>query len=223
MKAARSEILANVRSALNKKDIEIPSAVDERLRAHAINTVPARVSGADADRIAIFIEEAERASATIERIKAPKELAGAVTAYLKSIDEEQAVRAAGHPLLKECLAEQTILEVTEGPSDGTDTVALTAAFAGIAETGTLVLCAGSESPTTLNFLPDTNIVLLPEVSIVGTYEDAWAALRQTMGSGVMPRTVNWITGPSRSADIEQTLLMGAHGPRRLHFILLADS
>ncbi|MEI9915983.1 MAG: LUD domain-containing protein [Methylovirgula sp.] len=41
-----------------------------------------------------------------------------------------------------------------------------------------------------------------------------------MARGAMPRTVNFITGPSRSADIEQTLLLGAHGPRALHIIIV---
>jgi L-lactate dehydrogenase complex protein LldG len=42
------------------------------------------------------------------------------------------------------------------------------------------------------------------------------------GATLMPRTVNWITGPSRTADIEQTLLLGAHGPQRLHILIVND-
>ena len=97
-------------------------------------------------------------------------------------------------------------------------MSLTHAFAGIAETGTLMLRSGADAPTTLNFLPDTNIVLIEAGRIVGAYEEAWAMLRAA--GGAMPRTVNFITGPSRSADIEQTLQLGAHGPRRLHILLL---
>ncbi|MEZ5579927.1 MAG: LUD domain-containing protein [Candidatus Competibacteraceae bacterium] len=73
-----------------------------------------------------------------------------------------------------------------------------------------MLLSGPHSPpTTLNFLPDTHIVVLRADRIVGAYEDAWDLLR-ARGLG-MPRTVNFITGPSRSADIEQTVQMGAHG------------
>ena len=61
---------------------------------------------------------------------------------------------------------------------------------------------------------------MPTDRIVGAYEDAWQRLRGQFGSGVMPRVVNWITGPSRTADIEQTLLLGAHGPKRLHILLI---
>ena len=56
--------------------------------------------------------------------------------------------------------------------------------------------------------------------IVGPYEDAWDLLRREIGG--MPRNVMLVTGPSRSADIEQTLELGAHGPRRLHVVLIED-
>ena len=79
---------------------------------------------------------------------------------------------------------------------------------------------GPERPTTLNFLPETHIVVLTADQVVGGMEEAWGRLRERYGRGVMPRTVNLVTGPSRSADIEQTLQMGAHGPRRLHIILV---
>jgi L-lactate dehydrogenase complex protein LldG len=82
-----------------------------------------------------------------------------------------------------------------------------------------MLASGAERPTTLNFLPETHIVVLPADRVVGALEQAWARLRGERRRN-MPRTVNFITGPSRSADIEQTLQMGAHGPRRLHIILI---
>lgn len=222
MKTGRHEILENIRNALNKSNIYEAPGVSERLAAHSVNTLPGRATDPAADLTAIFIEEAERSAATVARIGRPDELAGAVADYLERLGEGLRARIAPHPLLRDALAQQSRLEISEGPSDGTDSTALTVAFAGVAETGTLVLHSGPDGPTTLNFLPDTDIVLLPETRIVGVYEDAWAALRQDMGDGAMPRTVNWITGPSRSADIEQTLLMGAHGPKRLHIVILDD-
>src|SRR5260370_1008553 len=59
--------------------------------------------------------------------------------------------------------------------------------------------------------------------IAGDYEALWRKLRERFGAGAMPRTVNWITGPSRSADIEQTLILGAHGPQRLHVMVVGDT
>ena len=96
-----------------------------------------------------------------------------------------------------------------------------------AETGTLMLTSDTARPSTLNFLPDSHIVILRADQITGAYEEGWKHLRAqggqgTQGSedGFMPRTVNLVTGPSRTGDIEQTMQLGAHGPRRLHIIIV---
>jgi len=96
------------------------------------------------------------------------------------------------------------------------------AFAGVAETGTLVLTSGADNPTSLNFLPDNHIVVIDAKDVAGDYEAVWPRLREKFGD-LMPRVVNLITGPSRSADIEQTLILGAHGPRRLHVIVVGEA
>ena len=82
--------------------------------------------------------------------------------------------------------------------------------------------SGPEHPVTLNLLPDTHIVVLREGDIVGGYEDVWARLRARYGKDRMPRTVNTITGPSRTGDIEQTIELGAHGPRRMHIVVVRE-
>ena len=109
-----------------------------------------------------------------------------------------------------------------GPSDGQDEVTVSHAFGGAAETGTLALVSGKENPTTLNFLASNHIVALDMNDLKLHQEEIWEALRQQYGNGNMPRTFNFITGPSRSADIEQTLILGAHGPLRLHILLVGD-
>ena len=103
----------------------------------------------------------------------------------------------------------------------TDQASVTSAFAGVAETGSLALISGPDSPTSLNYLPDNHIVVLQVGQIVGSYEEVWQRLREKMSED-WPRAVNWITGPSRTADIEQELLLGAHGPRRLHVVLVDE-
>ena len=115
---------------------------------------------------------------------------------------------------------ETALEILHGPSDGRDVNAVSAAFAAIAETGTLALVSGADNPTTLNFLPDNHIVVVWRGDVVADYESVFPRLRGAYGKGGAPRTLNFVTGPSRSADIEQTLLLGAHGPRRLHIVIV---
>jgi L-lactate dehydrogenase complex protein LldG len=65
------------------------------------------------------------------------------------------------------------------------------------------------------------MVVLLESRIVGPYEQAWDLLHSELGA--MPRTVNFVTGPSRSGDIEQTLYMGAHGPLQVHILLVREN
>ena len=84
----------------------------------------------------------------------------------------------------------------------------------------MFLVSGPENPTTLNFLPEAHTVLIEASDIVGSYEEAWDRLRAIYGKGALPRTVNLISGPSRTADIEQTIVRGAHGPRRLLVLIL---
>jgi L-lactate dehydrogenase complex protein LldG len=96
----------------------------------------------------------------------------------------------------------------------------------VAETGTLLFPTEPTRPATLNLLPDTEIVVLRASAVVGAYEEAWDRLREErkdpLTGGWMPRNLMFVTGPSRSADIEQTLELGAHGPRRLHILLVED-
>ncbi len=117
---------------------------------------------------------------------------------------------------------QRALEVKSGASDGDDEAGVSFAAAGIAETGTIVLPSGPDNPTTINFLPEHHIVVVDAADIAGDMETVLARIRERFGKGQMPRTLNFVTGPSRSGDIEQKLLLGAHGPRALHLIVVGE-
>jgi L-lactate dehydrogenase complex protein LldG len=195
--------------------------IDARLAAPEANLVPARGRLAPGARVDLFVAMAEEAAATVARIASADALPGEVVRYLRAQNLPMRIAMAPDPDLQAAgLASEEMLTVRVGPSDGTDETSVTGAFAGVAETGTLMLHSGPAGPTTLNFLPDDHIAVLRASQVVASYEEGWARLRAT--GGAMPRTVNFITGPSRSADIEQTLQMGAHGPRRLHIVLIED-
>ena len=119
-------------------------------------------------------------------------------------------------------AEWPLLQIRRGRAEAEDKVGLTPCFAAIAETGTLMLISGPQTPTTVNFLPDTHIVIVRADQLVGCYEDGWDRLRASGFGATLPRAINFITGPSRTADIEQHIELGAHGPRRLHIVLIED-
>ena len=112
------------------------------------------------------------------------------------------------------------LVVERRAARGSDQLSVTGAFAGISETGSVMLLSGPESPTTLNFLPEDHIVVLRESRIVPHPEDAWALLREERDA--MPRTVNLICGPSKTGDVELVITEGAHGPRRFHVVVVRE-
>jgi L-lactate dehydrogenase complex protein LldG len=148
----------------------------------------------------------------------------AVADYLRSKNLPQSIRRGDDERLSLIpWAMQRALEVTTGASDGAQLASVSYSFGAVAESGTLVMLSGRDNPTTLNFLPDHHVVVVDERDIAGDYETVWDKIRERFGENKMPRVVNWISGPSRSGDIEQTHLLGAHGPRSLHVLVVRSS
>jgi L-lactate dehydrogenase complex protein LldG len=221
--SARDVVLGKVRRALaaSGDEAERKRAVAARLEAHAPHLIPARGQLDREGRIRLFCVMAESVSATVERIAEPKDVPAAVAAFLRQQNLPAALRTGNDPAIAALPWErEPQLNRLTGPSDGSDAASLSHAFAGVAESGTLVLLSGPDNPTTLNFLPDAHIVMLSADDIAGDYETVLARVRAAYGPGEMPRTLNFVTGPSRSADIEQTLILGAHGPRALHILVV---
>ena len=224
MSDARSQILGSVRRALRRDALpaDQAAALEDRLRDPKPNLIPARARGDAKAPVELFVEMAGNAQATLTRVKSARDVPGAVAKYLASENLPAAfVMAPDSELDTIPWSERPMLSIRRGKTEGNDQVSVTGAFAAIAETGTLMLTSGPNHPSTLNFLPETHVVVLAASKVVGPYEEAWTRLRAGR-DGTLPRTVNFVTGPSRSGDIEQRLLMGAHGPRRLHVVLIED-
>jgi L-lactate dehydrogenase complex protein LldG len=220
---ARDLVFGAIRRALGVTGAEAPrrKAVEDRLRDHPRGVVPKRGQLGTPERIGLFVSKVEAVSGTTHRIASLDELPAAVAQYLRSHNLPLAIKRGADPALAAVPWDrEPALTVTVGPSEGSDLVAISHAFGGAAETGTLVLLSGADNPTTLNFLPDNHIVVIAAETIDGDYESVLARMRDRFGAERLPRAINLITGPSRSADIEQTLILGAHGPRRLHVVLV---
>ena len=216
----RERIFADIRRALGVSGAQEPRrrAFEARLSNPPERVIPAR--GHVADLAGLFRAEAERIFATVEEVATALDIPARVADFLRAKNLAPRLRKGADPYLAALPWQATTLTLDEGRADGADQVGLSRAFAGIAETGTLALVSGPDNPVTINFLPGTHIVVVEADKIVGDYETFWQRLRAAYGEGQMPRTVNFITGPSRSADIEQTLLLGAHGPRALHILIV---
>ncbi len=220
---SRQHILGSVKRALDARSslAARATAVDARLAATQANTIPARGQSEGAARTKLFVEEAERANAEVLRLKTIGEIPAAVKTLLGG---EAAFKAAPGPFFQDLDWNAAGLSPAFGRAQAQDHFGLSKAWSAVAETGTLVLLSGPTSPVTLNFLPDVHVIVVLAGDIEASYEATWSRLRRERtpanGAPMMPRTVNWITGPSRTADIEQTILLGAHGPRRLVIVLV---
>lgn len=221
---ARERILARVRRGLAVSGEEPGRRVEvrDRIARHVRNLVPSRSAGDATHRLALFAEMAAAVHATVERVASAADAPAAIANYLRNRNLPPRLRHGSDPLLSGLAWRAAGLEAEAGRADPADEVSVSHALAGVAETGTLVLASGPDNPTTLNFLPENHIVVLDAADVVGAYEDAFDRARARYGEGVLPRVLNMITGPSRTADIEQRIELGAHGPRRLHIVIVDD-
>jgi L-lactate dehydrogenase complex protein LldG len=219
----RDAILARLRTALQVTgdDKARKAAVASRLKTAPNGVIPARGQLAPKAQVELFIAMAEKYAATVTRLKSAKDVPAAVTDYLRARNLAPSIRMGCDKRLAAMpWGKEMHIEIKTGASDGSDETGVSDAFGAIAETGTLVMTSGADNPTTLNFLPENHIVVVEASSIKGDLETIMADIRKAYGKGIMPRTVNLITGPSRSGDIEQKIILGAHGPRALHVIVV---
>lgn len=221
--SGRSAVLGRVRAALGGagSEAERRASVNSRLSRHARGIVPERAQATAHRKAGLFAEMLTTQGAICHEAGTPVGAVEAMAGILKHYELGSDLRIgedAWLAALPWTAAPDISLQI--GKAEPSDRASLSHAIAGAAETGTLLLCSGPDNPTTLNFLPDTHIVILREEDIVGSYEDAFDRIRSLYPHG-LPRTVNLIGGPSRTADIEQTIVLGAHGPRSLHVIVAA--
>ncbi len=214
MSSAREEIFARIRRSL-RRNVPLEAPPVHRSQAPEANVRPRL----EKDPLECFVEKLHTAAGTVDRVSAISDVVQAMADYLDRHALEPRLVVAEDPLIKQ-LTWPAEWKIHAGPASGEDHIGVGVAFAGVAETGTLVMLSGADNPTTLNFLPDDHIVVVSALQVVAHLEDAWRLLRDS--AAAMPRTVNLITGPSRTADVEQTIQLGAHGPRRLHVILIED-
>lgn len=179
--------------------------------------VDAQATGASiTDPAAAFREKLEKVSATHETALDIEQVDTAIDRYLRSVSTTNHLVVA--PAIKDAgLMRNSVRELIPAPTRGNEENAITMAYAGIAETGSLVLLSGAATPVTTNFLPDNFVCVLKTGDVLPDMESLWARLARE--GRAMPRSVNLVTGPSRTADVEQIIQMGAHGPRRVHVIL----
>jgi L-lactate dehydrogenase complex protein LldG len=217
MTDARQRILARIRERQGKpaeRDPAETALVRAHLEAHPANPVPR-----DAwDPITRFRERALSLASTVDEVEHLHDVPACVCRYLQ---------AQALPAQAVCWSELATLDwaaagiaIEARSSRGEDLVGITGAFCAIAETGTIMTLSGALTQPSVSLLPETHIAVVRRGRIVSRMEEAWALCRAERNE--LPRAVNFISGPSRTADIEQTVTLGAHGPYRVHVVLVAS-
>lgn len=214
--SARDEILERVRAGVGKPDFAERRAAAEVRLSNPVRGPQPVVGDQLASR---FRARAESLSSTVGQVAALADVPAAVAAFLHAgqlgcaavaTDDVAALEWAGAGL-----------DVVARAAVDADPVGISGCFCAIAETGTLMLLSSPGTPATVSLLPETHIALVSVGRIVATMEDAFALLRRE--SAGTPRAINFISGPSRTGDIEQTIVLGAHGPCRVHLILVEET
>jgi len=223
--AARAAIFNRIRTAQRRPataTAEELAAVEDYLARHPQGPRPA----IEGDLRLRFRAMAERMSSTVDEVPHLADAPAAAARFLTA--QQLPMRAVAWPALASLDWAGAGLAVDTRPprrdeAQGADLVGITGCFCAFAETGTIVLTSGPQTHASTHLLPETHIALVPASRIVKAMEDAFALLRaERGGEEMMPRALNMVSGPSRTADIELTLVLGAHGPYRVHIIVATE-
>jgi L-lactate dehydrogenase complex protein LldG len=219
--AAREALLARTRRALGQKSDRARARAEAEayVEQHRHGPRPAM----PVDVVTRFIERAADMQSTVERLADRRELPAAIARHLAALDARADAAPAARagvcwPEFADLDWQASGLAIEARPTTGDDRLGITGTFCAIAETGTLVVLAGQTSPTATTLLPDTHIAVVRAERIVSGMEEAFALVRSERGR--LPRAINLISGPSRTGDIEQTIVLGAHGPYQVHIVVL---
>ncbi len=219
---ARAAILARIRANLRRAPQPAAAelaAVADYLAQHPAGPRP-KIEG---DLGIRFRAMAERSQSTVDEVARSADAPAAIARYLAAQQLEP--RAVIWPTLAPLDWKGAGIEVEARPprrdeSQGSDRIGITGCFCALAETGTLVLLSGPDTHASTHLLPETHIALVPASRIVRDMEDAFALMRSERAT--LPRSVNMVSGPSRTGDIEQTIVLGAHGPFRVHIVVAVE-
>lgn len=209
---ARDSILGRIRDAQARARSGMQT---ESIASHLANHPRGPLPSPMDNLVARFKERAIKLSSDVLETNERMEVPALLARYLS--EQKLPMRGVCWPSLAALPWSAAGLEMQSRPAKNQDLVGVTGAFCAIAETGTLMMLSGPETPATTSLLPETHVAVLDPSRIVATMEDAWDLMRKECKQP--PRAVNFISGPSRTADIEQTVTLGAHGPYRVLLIL----
>jgi len=214
--SARSEIFAKLRRASRGASAETIEHERESLQ-----NAPAPKPPAD-EVCEAFLINVLKNRGTVDCASNRGETVKAVGQYLYDNFRSHRLVAGNDPRLAAMPWRDAGVLPRFGGIEAGEPVALSFARLAVAEMGAVVTYTGKANPAANNLLPEHHIVLADCADLVATMEQAWDRINQDMDKSGRPRGINFIAGPSSTADIEGQLVYGAHGPRDWHVILLGE-
>ncbi|OHC62348.1 MAG: hypothetical protein A2040_06265 [Rhodocyclales bacterium GWA2_65_19] len=217
--SSREDILGRVRAGLNRNATNAAAGRGE-MAAALSNRSHGPKPAIDSNPQALlerFRIKSEQQSSTVDSVAQEADVPAAIARYLTAMKLPKT--AVAWPSLATLDWAAAGLKVEGRGARDADLVGITGCFCAVAETGTLMLCSSADTPAAVSLLPETHIAIVHAARILPYMEDAWALARKELGT--LPRAVNFISGPSRTGDIEQTIVLGAHGPYRVHLVIVA--
>jgi L-lactate dehydrogenase complex protein LldG len=198
---------------------EILSAIRQRRVRNEKRPSPYRPAPIDGDPVEQFEKRAKSQAAEVRRIASMDDVPAAVADILRSRNL-QAIIHLPSTSPSDQLRWQTAPGLTQESSPpGPDDASLALAPFAIAETGTLAYASALDAPASWHFRAGLEIAVIRAESILPHLEEV---LSKVKARGEFPRTLNLVTGPSRTGDIEQTLELGAHGPKALAILIVEN-
>ena len=209
---SRDSVLARIRQALAAGPAPQPPRPDF--------AAPVHPPLGSADPVVAFAESFQRVGGEFYYCESLAQLAGEIAGFRQR-------QQVGAPYVWEP-AMQALLWAAGVAfrADETDFIAqadlsLTSCEALVARTGSVLVSAATASGRRLSIYPDQHLVLARPSQVVSEIGEALRVLQARYGAA-MPSMVSLTSGPSRTADIEKTLVLGAHGPRRIALFLLEE-
>lgn len=190
------------------------------IRARRMRSTPAPEpysAPAVLDPVSAFAERARLANAEVHVVESEDAIPEAIADLLRSknLPATLCMPAIARTLPWDNAPELTIETAAPGPEDS----AVSIAQCGIAESGTLAYVAAVDAPPSWHFRAGFEIAVIDARDILPHMEDV---LRRVKDAEGLPSTLNFVTGPSRTGDIEQTLELGAHGPKALAILIVKN-
>jgi len=216
--SSREDILGRVRAGLHRNASNAAAGREVMLAALSNRSHGPKPAISADPKVLLerFQAKSELQSSTVDIVAQESAVPAAIARYLTRMNLPKS--AVVWPSLAALDWAAAGLSVEGRGARDADLVGITGCFCTVAETGTLMVCSSPDTPATVSLLPETHIAIVHASRIVPYMEDAWDLARKELGT--LPRAVNFISGPSRTGDIEQTIVLGAHGPYRVHLVIV---